>query len=197
VIWRQTDDDRCGLPWIVFDDGFGIERWVDWILDVPMLFRRKGDGLVPPDGSTFRDLLEGPRGAEVELEDWATHCSSIFTDVRCYTYMEVRSADLQPDDRAFAVPAFWTGILYDDDAIDAVIDACHDLDYAGWRRAMDSAARHGLDGTVGRWSVRELAQRAVGHAVRAIERGVPCAGDGSSVRYLERLASFVNLDVKV
>jgi glutamate--cysteine ligase len=195
AIWRETDDDRCGLPPIVFGDGFGLERWVDWLLDVPLLFRRQGTGLAPPDGSTFRHLLEGPEGPSLEMDDWATHCSSIFTEVRCYGYLEVRCADLQPDGCAPAVPTFWTAMLYDDDALDAALDVGAGLDHAAWQEAMDSAARHGLDGVQGRWGLRDLARRSLGSAVRALERGVPCSGDGSAVRHLESLASRLCLDV--
>jgi len=196
-IWRETDNDRCLLPPVVFKDGFAMERWVDWLLDVPLLFRRDGDGLLPPDGRSFRQLLEGPRGSDLDLDDWATHCSSIFTEVRSYTYMEVRSADLQPDDRAFAVPTFWTGTLYDDDALDAALDAGDGLDHAGWLEAMDSAARLGLDGEQGRFGLRDLAARSLAAAVRAIQCGIPCAGDGAAVRHLERLAAHHGLNVRV
>jgi len=158
-------------------------------------FRRQGDGLASPDGSTFRQLLEGPECASLEMEDWASHCSGIFTEVRCYTYLEVRTADLQPDDLAFAVPTFWAGTLYDDDAIDAALDACGDLDHAAWRRAMDSAAKHGLDGTAGGWGLRELAARSLTAAVRGLEHGLPCAGGRRAVGHLERLASHLDLDV--
>jgi len=196
AIWRETDDDRCGLPSVVFEDGFGLDRWINWLLDVPLLFRRGGEGLLAPDGSTFRQWLQGPEGASLDLEDWATHCSSVFTEVRSYTYMEVRTADLLPDREAFAVPSFWTATLYDDEAVDAALDLGAGLDHAGWSRAMDSAARQGLDGKFGRRPLREVTARALAAAVRALERGVPCAGVGGSVYHLERLASDLRLDVR-
>lgn len=198
AIWSETDDDRCGLPAIVFEPSFDMQRWVGWLLDVPLLFRRRAAGLVAPDGSTFRENLEGPLGDKLEMDDWATHCSSIFTEVRSYTYIEVRSADLLPDDLAFAVPTFWTGTLYDEEALDAALDLGRDLDHAGWRQALESAARHGLDGNFGRYKIREIAGRALGAAVCALQRGVPGSGDpAEAVRPLEALATHLGLDVKV
>ena len=196
AIWRETDDDRCGLPPIVFEPGFDAGRWLDWVLDVPLLFRRAPGYLLPPDGRSFRQLLEGPTGPDLELEDWATHCSTIFTEVRAYTYVEVRSADLQPDDRAFAVPAFWTGTLYDEAALGAALEAGSGLDQAAWRDGMDSAARSGLEGRLGRFPLRELASRALAAAVAALERGAPCAGSRGATRHLEALASRLALDVR-
>ena len=44
-IWRDTDPDRSGmLPW-AFEPGMGFERYVDYALDVPMYFVKRGDQL--------------------------------------------------------------------------------------------------------------------------------------------------------
>ena len=196
AIWRETDDDRCGLPPRVFEDGFDLKAWVDWVLDVPLLFRQSGQSLTPPDGSTFRRRLAGPEGALVSIEDWVTHCSTIFTEVRCYTYIEVRSADLQPEELIFAVPAFWTGMLYDDASLDLALDLGRAIDHGAWRRAMDSAARHALDGTLGALPLREVATRVLGQARRALLEGAPCAGDGRAARHLERLAAQCGLEIR-
>ncbi|WP_330970215.1 glutamate--cysteine ligase, partial [Lysobacter sp. A3-1-A15] len=37
-IWTDTDADRTGLLDFVFEDGFGYERYTDYLLDVPMYF---------------------------------------------------------------------------------------------------------------------------------------------------------------
>ena len=36
--WTDTDAARSGVPACVFDDYFGYEQWIDYILDVPMYF---------------------------------------------------------------------------------------------------------------------------------------------------------------
>ncbi len=37
-IWEDTDPDRTGMLPFVFEDGFGYERYCDYMLDVPMYF---------------------------------------------------------------------------------------------------------------------------------------------------------------
>lgn len=37
-IWTDTDGDRTGMLDFVFEDGFGYDRYVDYLLDVPMYF---------------------------------------------------------------------------------------------------------------------------------------------------------------
>src|SRR5690349_2626444 len=37
-IWTDVDNQRSGILPFVFQDGFGFEAYVDWLLDVPMYF---------------------------------------------------------------------------------------------------------------------------------------------------------------
>ena len=44
-IWRHTDAARTGMLPFAFEPGMGFERYVDYALDVPMYFVKRGDGL--------------------------------------------------------------------------------------------------------------------------------------------------------
>ncbi len=196
-IWRETDDDRCGLPAIVFDPGFGMEAWVDWLLEVPTILQQRARGLVPCGGIPFRRLVERKGCTAVGMDDWELHLSTIFTEVRSYAYLEVRSADLQPDGRAFAVAAFWTGILYHPDALAFALDDLtgHDS-HSAWRDSMDSAARSGLDGAAGGRPLRVLASRALAASIRGLRGGAACAGSASDpAAPVVRLAGELRLDL--
>lgn len=37
-VWKDTDGDRCGNLPFAFDANFGFERYLDYVLDVPMYF---------------------------------------------------------------------------------------------------------------------------------------------------------------
>jgi len=191
MIWRETDPARCGLPPVVFDPHFDIEVWLDWVLDVPCIFRHRARGLVPAGAVPFRNFLTLSGCDAVHTEDWGLHASTIFTDVRSYTYIEVRSADMLPDPDAFAVPCFWTGLLYQDDALQAATELSAPFDDAEvWDRAMQAAAKDGLEGRVDGHSLREMAGRAISASITGLEGGAACAGDPAGpVRHLERLAS--------
>ena len=187
-IWRETDPDRCDLPAIVFDKAFSIDAWVEWVCDVPTLFLRRGSGLAPSGGAPFRALLERAGCDAVTMEDWELHLSSIFTEVRSYTYVEVRSADLTPDELILAVPALWTGILYQEDALDRALALGRPFDDPGaWRRAMDAAAKDGLRAHVEGVSLAKVASSAVQMAIDGLSHGAACAGTRAGVAALERL----------
>ena len=125
-IWRDTDNARSGMiPW-AFEDGMGFERWVDYALDVPMYFVKRGDEYIDVAGSSFRAFFDGKNskfpGERPTLSDWANHLSTIFPEVRLKRYLEMRGADGVPWGRLPALPAFWVGLLYDDDTLNAAWD---------------------------------------------------------------------------
>lgn len=197
AIWRETDPERCDLPTAVFQPGFGLEAWTEWVCDVPTLFLHRGDGLQPTGGITFRALLDRVGCDAVSMEDWELHLSTIFTEVRSYTYIEARCADLQPDPLILAVPSFWTGLLYDEEALERAIGIGTPWDSAAaWRRAMEAAARDGLDATTDGISLRDAAAGAVAVAARALRSGASCAGSRDDpARALESLARHAGFAV--
>lgn len=196
AIWRETDPERCGLPAIVFADGFGWDAWVDWAMKVPAIFERTPHGLVEAHGETFEALL-ARRGHEMDLEDWELHLSTIFTEVRSYQYTEVRSADLQPDRRILAVPSFWTGILYHlEGPAEAIALAGSRPTHAGWTRAMDEAGRFALDGGAYGRPLRELAREALALSIHGLRNGAACASsEPDPARVLLAFASELGLPV--
>ena len=199
AIWRETDPQRCGLPAVVFDPGFDIEAWLDWVLQVPTIFLHRARGRVPVGGVPFGTLLERSGCAAVRQEDWETHISTVFTDVRSYNYIEVRSADLLPDSLAFSVPSFWTGILYQDDSLDAAAELVRETTtYESWLESMDSASRLGLEGRIGSRPIAEVATEALSISLRGLRNGAACAGETDvGTRAIERLAQHLRLELAV
>jgi glutamate--cysteine ligase len=113
------------LPF-AFEDGMGFERYVDYALDVPMYFVKRGEDYIDVSGSSFRAFFEGKNpkmpGERPTLSDWANHLSTIFPEVRLKRYLEMRGSDGGPWSRLPALSAFWVGILYDDESLDAAWD---------------------------------------------------------------------------
>ncbi len=159
-IWRDTDNDRAGmLPW-VFEPGMGFERWVDYALDVPMYFIKRGDAYVDVAGKSFRDLLAGKLRGIADgaiISDWANHLSSIFPEVRLKRYLEMRGADSGPLPHLLALPALWVGILYDDVSLDAAWDLVKGWSAAERRQLRDEVPRLGLAAKIRGRSVADLA----------------------------------------
>ena len=129
-IWEDTDPDRTGMLPFVFEDGFGYERYCDYMLDVPMYFVYRDGTYIDVAGESFRDFLEGklPQlpGEKPRLTDWVDHLSTAFPEVRLKSFLEMRGADGGRWGRICGLPALWVGLLYDDAALDAAWDLVKD-----------------------------------------------------------------------
>ena len=58
-IWRDLDAARTGMVPFIFEEGFGFEAWVQWVLDVPMYFVYRDGRYIDALGMSFRDFLRG------------------------------------------------------------------------------------------------------------------------------------------
>src|SRR6202162_2895219 len=164
-IWRDTDADRSGMiPW-AFEDGMGFERWVDYALDVPMYFVKRGDTYIDVAGSSFRAFFEGRSnslpGERPTLSDWANHLSTIFPEVRLKRYLEMRGADGVPWGRLPALPAFWVGLLYDDTSLDAAWDIVKHWTAEERQALRDQVPRLGFKAKIGDRYVFEVAKECL------------------------------------
>ena len=125
-IWSDTDPHRTGMLPFVFEDGFGYERYVDYMLDVPMYFVFRDGKYIDAAGQSFRDFLAGKLpalpGELPTASDWIDHLSTAFPEVRLKSFLEMRGADGGPWNRICALPALWVGLLYDAAALDAAWD---------------------------------------------------------------------------
>ncbi len=125
-IWSDTDPHRTGMLPFVFDDSFGYERYVDYMLNVPMYFVYRDGKYIDASGLDFKDFLAGNLsvlpGEKPTVTDWEDHMSTAFPEVRLKSFLEMRGADGGPWNRICALPAFWVGLLYDQGALDAAWD---------------------------------------------------------------------------
>ncbi|WP_207539178.1 glutamate--cysteine ligase [Sabulicella rubraurantiaca] len=116
-VWTDTDPDRTGIPDCVFEEGFGFERFAEYVLDVPMYFVAREGKLWDVAGASFRDLMAGKiPGLRATMGDACDHVTTVFTDVRLKKFLEMRGSDSGSAPMLLAKPAFWVGLLYDDAA---------------------------------------------------------------------------------
>jgi glutamate--cysteine ligase len=173
-VWRDTDPDRTGMLPFAFEDGMGYERYVDYVLDVPMYFVFRGGKYIDASGQSFRDFLDGRLpalpGERPDMSDWADHISTAFPEVRLKRFLEMRGADVGGRNRILEVPAVWVGLLYDRQALDAAYDLIK-----GWTAAERQALRNGIPRTAlhtrfRKETVREVAREVLTIAEAGLKR---------------------------
>src|SRR6266576_3663607 len=164
-VWRDTDNNRAGMLPFAFEPGMGFERYVDYALDVPMYFVKREDEYIDVSGMSFRDLLQGKLpghgNLRATLSDWVNHVSTIFPEVRLKRFLGMRGADAGPWRRLPAHPAFWVGLLYDDDSLDAAWDLVKNWTAEQRQKLRDDVPRLGFAATIAGYNVLHLAKTTV------------------------------------
>lgn len=159
-IWTRTDPARTGFPPGLRED-FSYERWVDYLLTVPMMFVQRGDTWIPAKGRSFEYFMNhGIEGHFPTWDDWELHMTSTFPEVRIKRTIEVRGADCVSHEMALGFCAMFTGLLYSDTALDEGLALVDELTQLGTREERFAAAcQCGLSGTIGDQNIQDFAQR--------------------------------------
>ena len=165
-IWTNTDNDRSGIPAVMFEDGFGFERYAEWLVDsVPMYFVSRNGRYIDVAGQSFRDFmagrLPGLDGVRPTVGDFADHMTTVFTDVRLKRFLEMRGADAGNTAMMLALPAFWVGLLYDDSALTAAESLLRGATRQDAIQARAAVPRAGLAAPWRGTTLRELARDVI------------------------------------
>ncbi|GAM04873.1 MULTISPECIES: glutamate--cysteine ligase [Novosphingobium] len=196
-IWSDTDPARTGMLPFVFEEGFGYERYVEYMLDVPMYFVFRDGKYIDAAGLSFRDFLKGELsvlpGEKPRISDWNDHLSTAFPEVRLKSFLEMRGADGGPWNRICALPALWVGLLYDQGALDAAWDLVKDWDMEGRETLRSSVPKLGLDAPIPTGgTLRDIAGEVLDIARQGLAaRGRLNASGDNETGYLEPLAEIV------
>lgn len=127
LAWKYTGPDRCNLFYKgIIDYTYKniYELYANYILDVPMIFISRENNYLELNGKiTFREFMkEGYKGLYPAMEDYLVHQSLCFPDVRLKNCIEIRNHDSQNLDVAVGIGAIYKGLLYNDNAIDKILD---------------------------------------------------------------------------
>jgi glutamate--cysteine ligase len=196
-VWIDVDPDRTGLLPFVFESGFGFERYVEYLLDVPMYFVYRNGQYLDAAGQSFRDFLAGRLpalpGEVPSMSDWNDHLTTVFPEVRLKRYIEMRGADGGPWHRLCALPALWTGLCYDRAALNAACDLVADWTLEERERLRREVPRLGLKTPFRDGTVRDIAVKVVALARAGLgrRRRLDSTGQDES-HFLEPLAEIAD-----
>ena len=164
-VWTDTDASRSGMPALMFEEDFGFERYVEWLLDVPMYFVERDGAYQDAAGESFREYMAGRRpqigDGRATMGDFADHMTTAFTDVRLKQFLEMRGADAGRPDMMVAQSALWVGLLYDDAALAAADALVRRAPWADYQALRGEVPRLALNAPWARGTVRDLAREMV------------------------------------
>jgi len=184
--WLATDPDRCGVSPAALDGDFSLDRFLDYLLAVPMLFVRRGQEYLDFAGLPFGAYLTYANGVRPIRQDFLDHLTTIFTEARLKQIIELRSADGGGAEQALAVQAFWKGLLYHPPALDEALRLAPRLDGRRFRALQANVARDGLSARLDDLRVLTLAQAVMEISTTGLKAIAP-----DEVKYLAPVEQLV------
>ncbi|MEE4284667.1 MAG: glutamate--cysteine ligase [Mariniphaga sp.] len=184
-IWDHTDPDRCGFLPFIFDKGFGFERWVDYLLDVPMYFIYRSGYYLPANKLTFREFLKEKNAEKPTMEDWNTHVSTVFPDVRLKQFIEMRGADAGCVSHIAALSALWVGLLYDDQSLEEAFELIAGWDVETIQELRAQVPKKGLNAVAGKLHAKTISKQMYRMAFEGLTRRAEFLGIENEGRFLE------------
>ena len=192
--WLNMDPERSGLiPTLLRNPKPGYRDYAEWALDAGMfLFKRHGR-VVHNTGQKFRDFMQnGYEGERATFGDWKMHLNTLFPEARLKSTLEVRSSDSLPARLGCAVPALFTGILYDEQDLAEADLFARQLDVEQLLKARPALVKDGLAAKVGDRPMQQLAERILEIANGGLARRNLLNAQGQDERvHLELLTSLV------
>jgi glutamate--cysteine ligase len=190
-IWQDTDPDRCGILPFVFQEGMGFERYVDYLLDVPMYFVYRNGSYINALGQSFRHFMDGRLtalpGKYPTMKDWSDQTTIAFPEVRLKRFLEMRGADCGPQEMMVALPAFWVGLLYDSIALDEALQLTRNWTVEEIINLHAQTPRQGLVATIENRTLQTIAQETLAICARGLQRRAKMLGSHDESVYLAPL----------
>ncbi len=192
-VWLGMDPDRSGTLANLLSDGLSFARWVDYLLDMPMLFTMREGEYEPAGGRSFREYLHrGIDGWFPTRFDWELHLTTVFPEVRLKNFLEIRGADANPPALALAVPALWKGLLYDAEALAAASEIATQFPPAALPGLFAAAARHGLAVDHGGRSLQTWCREVATIAAAGLQRQAERLGHPDERRFLDPMFEILD-----
>ena len=192
-VWLDTDPDRSGLVPMVWKRNSKFVDYVEWALDVPMfMFKRDGQKMANT-GQSFRSFWKsGYQGHKPNMGDWKTHLNTLFPEVRLKNTIEIRGADTQGAKMACTLPALWTGIFYDKQALAEAEALTHDWTYDEVNATRKEVWNKGLGARFRGATLQPVAEKVLTLAAGGLERRRNLSPSGKDERaHLARLEELV------
>ncbi len=195
-IWNYTDPARCGLIGKKFFSNPKFFSYVEYALQVPMFFIKRGSQWIELENINFSDYLKnGYQNYRATMDDWKLHLSTVFTEVRAKSYIELRCTDCQRMELAPAVIALWKGILYSKEARRAVWFLMKDIAWEDICQLYLTVPRSGLETKLKKMRVIDLAKKLLEISYFGLkeQKQLNDEGEDESI-YLEPIIELVTKD---
>lgn len=189
--WLNVDEQRCGyISQKLFDKNknFSFKDYVEILLDIPMIFIQRGSNYWGTT-QTFREfLLKGCEGLTAQISDWHNHISLYFPDVRLKNYVEIRNHDAQNPLMTYSVPAFWKGVMYNNEAMSEIENILSKFEYSDYMQLRKDSPIYAIKSKIQDYCILDLIKEFFDISYYSLK-----SNENSEEKYLEPVYEYITL----
>ncbi|PIR49557.1 hypothetical protein COU79_04280 [Candidatus Peregrinibacteria bacterium CG10_big_fil_rev_8_21_14_0_10_54_7] len=161
-IAQRAVPKRYNPPREFFQQDFTVEKFVQYALDLPVVYIQREQTYIPVERMTFREFMERGYGRySATLEDFLIQISFVYTDVRLKRYIEFRSVDNVPTPLVPAVAATVKGLMYNRKGWQFIEELTKHWTYEEYCQFRNDVAKYALRATIHRTSALDLAKQTL------------------------------------
>lgn len=140
----QICPHRTRIQRVFFEEDFGFEKWVDYLLELPMRrIERKGKQIFVP--LLFGDFLKnGFKRHKARIGDFYLHIKSVWNEVRIKHYLEYRGFDTVPPHLIPSIPAIIRATTLNPSVMQACQELVKDWNFSDHLEMREKIFKHAL-----------------------------------------------------
>jgi len=185
--WLNTDSDRCGFA-TKFNKDYGFDDYINTVLNVPMIFIQRENENIKINGRLkFKDfMLNGYEDFNAEMQDFNLHANLFFPEVRLRNFIEIRNHDCVNKNMIYSLMAFYKGIFYSDEALDAVDKLLSEYSYNEIAELRYIIPQCGLETQIKTTPLKDVAKELMRISYISLSED-----DNDEEKYLDPILEFV------
>jgi len=157
LAWLNTDNDRCGFATELSKE-LTFKDYIYAVLKSPVIFIVRDNKLLNFNGkiSFLNFMKNGYLGCEANIDDFKLHSNLFFPEVRLRKFVEIRNHDSVGKGLQYSVPAFYKGIMYNNDAsfeVEKLLSKFKSRDISDFRYNVPKFA---LNYKIGKYKVKDI-----------------------------------------
>ncbi len=190
--WRNLDSRRSGFLDFVFEEGFGYQRYIDYVSKIPMMVLERDGVTQDVRGANFEDFYaSGLNGLSYEKQDWVAQLGGTFPVARLRNAIETRTCDAGPVSMLLGQAAFWKGLLYDPEVLLETVTWVESTGIEIFKKIHEKGYLTGFDCLTKDAKCIKVLETAINLSKKGLENQCK-SGEVSEAKYLDQ--AFVNFN---
>lgn len=184
VIWNSVYPGRCGIDLYLNEENLSLEAYIHALIHRPMIFIIRDGKYIDAQGGTFAEFMQGKLASFPNQiptsKDLSGLISTFYPDVRLKQVLEMRSADCAPLPLLKALPAIWTGLLYDEESLNELVDLTADWTYEEHSQLRSDCPTFGLSTIFRSNKINILLKRIIELGIQGLQKRNIKNADGAT-----------------